>query len=213
MSKRNDDTSPQFNDPPSETTLDEIGDFIDGQLRAKTEPIPAPSPSADARPRIEATNDFPQGEKRPEDNAAKKIQKNEVKELTIIVKKRVPSEIPIPTKPSENISCYDLYADLAGTSFGNNLHIPAGQSRLIPTNLIFDISPAGYELQVRPKTGYVNDGLLIQYTAYIFDADSKEELKICAINTSKNDIVITHGQKIAQFVVARVSKSILVEAK
>jgi dUTP pyrophosphatase len=130
--------------------------------------------------------------------------------IKILIKRKSPSSVPIPSKPSIGASCYDLYADLTGTVFGNTIYIPTGQSRLVPTNLFFEVPP-GYELQVRPKTGYIDDGLVIQYTPYTVDPEFREELKILITNTSNTPKSIAHGQKIAQFAIAPILNSLVLE--
>ncbi len=71
---------------------------------------------------------------------------------------------------------------------------------LIPTGLIFEI-PKGFEIQVRPRSGLaVKKGLTLINSPGTIDADYRGELKIIVINLSKEDIIIQHGQRIAQIV-------------
>jgi dUTP pyrophosphatase len=190
----------------------DIIDFIDNKQSTSENETPLSSKADKEIPLPK--QEVPLTKSTVEENLGKKLttEKLSMQEeiIVISVKKRLSSEVPIPTKPSANVSCYDLYADLTGTSYGNSLHIPVGQSRLVPTNLIFNI-PQGYELQVRPKTGYVDDGVVIQYTPYTIDTE--EELKIFITNTSRNEVKISHGQKIAQIAIAPILKSSIVERK
>jgi dUTP pyrophosphatase len=133
-----------------------------------------------------------------------------VASIKIGVKKVRPSDMPLPTKPYETAASYDLCADLTGTSFGAAVHIPAGQSRFVPTNLIFDV-PFGYEIHLRQRTGYTDDNILIQYAPCAIDSEYKEELKVLVVNTGKDKVAISHGQKVASFALVPILNLDIVE--
>jgi dUTP pyrophosphatase len=139
------------------------------------------------------------------------------KNLSLIIKakKKVPSDVSLPCKESENSACYTLYADLTNSSFGDSVVIPVGQSRLVPTNLILDI-PKGYELQVRtcsPRDWDFNNGSYIICSPYSLDADFKDEIKVLVTNLSNSPLRIKQGQKIAQFSIASILNSSIQEEK
>jgi dUTP pyrophosphatase len=132
--------------------------------------------------------------------------------ITIEVKQIRESDIGIPQKASEDSSYYDIYVDLTGTSFGNEIFIPPNVTRSIPTNLQFFI-PKGFEIQVRPKQGYTLPGIIVLYTPLTLDATTKEELKIDVLNLSGQAARLKHGQKIAQIAITRIPRSKIVLAK
>ncbi|MCT4640873.1 MAG: dUTP diphosphatase [Bacteriovoracaceae bacterium] len=80
--------------------------------------------------------------------------------------------------------------------------INPGKRVLIPTGLSFEIEP-GYEVQVRPRSGLsLKTNLLVVNSPGTIDADYRGEVKIIMGNFGDDDIVINHGDRIAQIVLA-----------
>lgn len=80
----------------------------------------------------------------------------------------------------------------------------AGERELIPTGLSFDI-PEGYEIQVRSKSGLaLKQGLMVLNSPGTVDSGYNFEIKVILLNTSKTDVKIEKGQKIAQAVLCPV---------
>jgi dUTP pyrophosphatase len=80
----------------------------------------------------------------------------------------------------------------------------SGDRKLIPTGLRFDI-PDGYEIQVRSKSGLaLNQGLMVLNSPGTVDSGYQGEIKVILFNTSKENIKIEKGQKIAQAVLCPV---------
>jgi dUTP pyrophosphatase len=74
---------------------------------------------------------------------------------------------------------------------------------LVPTGLFIEL-PAGYEAQVRPRSGLAaKNGITILNTPGTIDADYRGEIKVILINLSNDAFEIRHGERIAQMVVAR----------
>jgi dUTP pyrophosphatase len=102
---------------------------------------------------------------------------------------------PVYAYPTD--SGFDLYSteDLTIESFGR---------ALVSTGLHFDISD-GYEIQVRSKSGLaLKQGLMVLNSPGTVDQGYTGEIKVILFNTTKNDITINKGQKIAQGVVCPV---------
>lgn len=77
---------------------------------------------------------------------------------------------------------------------------------LIPTGLFIEL-PAGYELQIRPRSGLaIKQGITCLNTPGTIDADYRGEIKIILINLSAEDQVIHPGDRIAQMVLQSVEK-------
>lgn len=77
------------------------------------------------------------------------------------------------------------------------------QRALVPTGLHIEL-PAGYEAQVRPRSGLaVKHGISIVNSPGTIDADYRGEIKVVLINLSSEDFQINPGERIAQMVVAR----------
>lgn len=74
---------------------------------------------------------------------------------------------------------------------------------MIPTGLFIEL-PAGYEAQIRPRSGLaVKKGLSCLNTPGTIDADYRGEIKVILVNLSNKAVTIEHGERIAQMVVAR----------
>ena len=79
---------------------------------------------------------------------------------------------------------------------------PLGRA-LIPTGLFIAL-PAGYEAQVRPRSGLaLKHGITVLNSPGTVDADYRGELKCLLINLSDEPFTIEPGERIAQMVVAR----------
>ena len=77
---------------------------------------------------------------------------------------------------------------------------------MIPTGLYVEL-PAGYELQVRPRSGLAaKHGITVLNTPGTVDADYRGELKAILVNLSSEPFEIKPGERIAQYVVARHEK-------
>lgn len=77
------------------------------------------------------------------------------------------------------------------------------QRALVPTGLSIAL-PAGYEAQVRPRSGLaLKHGITVLNTPGTIDADYRGEVGIILINLSAEPFTIHDGDRIAQMVVAR----------
>ena len=95
----------------------------------------------------------------------------------------------------------------AGMDLRANLEYPITlqplERKLIPTGLRIAL-PAGYEAQVRPRSGLaLKHGITVLNTPGTIDADYRGEIGIILINLSQEPFVINDGERIAQMVIAR----------
>ncbi len=89
----------------------------------------------------------------------------------------------------------------------DDIVIPSGESALIPSGIKVEI-PAGYEIQVRPRSGLAfKNQVTVLNTPGTIDADYRGEIGIILINHGKNPFLVTRGMRIAQLVLAQVSKA------
>ena len=80
-----------------------------------------------------------------------------------------------------------------------------GARRAIATGFALAI-PAGYEIQVRPRSGLaLKHGISLPNTPGTIDSDYRGELKIILINLGDESFAITRGDRIAQVVLAPVT--------
>lgn len=74
---------------------------------------------------------------------------------------------------------------------------------IVPTGLFLEI-PAGYEIQVRPRSGLAaKKGVTVLNAPGTIDADYRGEVCVILVNLSAEDFVICKGERIAQLVLAR----------
>lgn len=85
------------------------------------------------------------------------------------------------------------------------------ERRLIPTGLHIAL-PAGYEAQVRPRSGLaLKHGITVLNSPGTIDADYRGEIGVVLINLSQEDFVVNDGERIAQMVIARYEQTSLAE--
>ena len=76
------------------------------------------------------------------------------------------------------------------------------ERKLIPTGLFIEL-PAGYEAQIRPRSGLaIKHGISLVNTPGTIDADYRGEIGVIMINLSNEDFVINNGERICQMVIA-----------
>lgn len=79
-----------------------------------------------------------------------------------------------------------------------------GARALIPTGLRIEI-PAGYEVQVRPRSGLaLKHGITLPNTPGTIDSDYRGPLGVILLNAGQEPFEVTHGERIAQLIVAPV---------
>ncbi len=72
--------------------------------------------------------------------------------------------------------------------------------------------PAGYEVQVRPRSGLaLKHGVTCLNTPGTIDSDYRGEVKVILANLGAEDFVIARGDRIAQLVPAPVQRALLDE--
>ena len=87
------------------------------------------------------------------------------------------------------------------------LVIAPGKRALVPTGLILEI-PEGYEVQIRPRSGLAyKNGITCLNTPGTIDSDYRGEVMILLINLGEEDFAIERGMRIAQMILAPVSRA------
>jgi dUTP pyrophosphatase len=103
-------------------------------------------------------------------------------------------------------------ADLRARIDGAVVIPPLGRAR-IPTGLRMEL-PEGYEAQIRPRSGLAaRHGISILNSPGTIDADYRGELEIILINLGSEPFTVNDGDRIAQMVIASVSRAVLIEAE
>jgi len=74
---------------------------------------------------------------------------------------------------------------------------------MIPTGLFIQI-PAGYEVQVRSRSGLAaKKGIAVLNSPGTIDADYRGEVCVILVNLSNEDFTVENGERVAQLVLAR----------
>ena len=79
--------------------------------------------------------------------------------------------------------------------------------KAVPTGLFANI-PYGYEIQIRPRSGLAfKNGITVLNTPGTIDCNYRGEIKVILINNSNKDFIVEDGDRIAQIVVAPVTRA------
>ena len=82
-----------------------------------------------------------------------------------------------------------------------------GARHAVATGLSMAI-PRGYEIQVRPRSGLaLKHGISVPNTPGTIDSDYRGELKVILINHGDEDFAIRRGDRVAQLVLAPVTRA------
>jgi dUTP pyrophosphatase len=108
------------------------------------------------------------------------------------------SAFPLPQYETPGSAGLDLRANLDAPVTLHSL-----ERALIPTGLYIEL-PAGYEAQIRPRSGLsIKKGLTLVNSPGTIDSDYRGEIKIILVNLSQQPQTIEPGERIAQMVIAR----------
>jgi dUTP pyrophosphatase len=109
--------------------------------------------------------------------------------------------LPLPAYETAQAAGMDLRAAVPDEA---PFVLKPGSRHAVPTGLAFAL-PAGFEGQVRPRSGLaLKAGVTCLNTPGTIDADYRGEVKVILINLGEEDFVIRRGDRIAQLVVAPV---------
>ena len=123
-------------------------------------------------------------------------------ELKIINK----SNNPLPRYESTLAAGMDIRCNIAEA-----ITLQPMERRLIPTGLFIEL-PAGYEAQIRPRSGMaLKRGLTVLNTPGTIDADYRGEVGVILVNLSGEAQTIEPGERICQMVIARHEQPTIVE--
>lgn len=118
------------------------------------------------------------------------------------------ADLPLPAYQTEGAAGLDLLAAVPAT-----LAILPGDRALVPCGLFIAL-PEGYEAQVRPRSGLaLKHGVTLLNAPGTVDADYRGELQVIVINHGRETFMVTRGMRIAQLVVAPVTRAELVEVE
>lgn len=114
----------------------------------------------------------------------------------------------MPCYMTDHAAGMDLHAAIEGP-----LSLPPGARTLIPTGIALAI-PVGYEGQVRPRSGLaLRQGVSLVNSPGTIDADYRGEVGVIVINHGQEEVTFQPGDRIAQLVIAPVSRVQLEEVR
>ena len=123
---------------------------------------------------------------------------------------RVPGaeDLPLPAYATAGAAGLDLPAAVEGERV-----LAPGERALVPTGFRIEL-PAGYEAQVRPRSGLaLRHGIMLPNAPGTIDSDYRGELRVILWNTGPRPFVLRRGDRVAQLVVAPVARAELVPAE
>ena len=107
-------------------------------------------------------------------------------------------DLAIPKYETEQSAGMDLTA-----AIDEPFILGPGKRTLVPTGLAMAL-PAGYEAQVRPRSGLAaKHGITVLNTPGTVDADYRGEIKVILINLGEESFTIERGMRVAQMVIAK----------
>jgi len=118
---------------------------------------------------------------------------------------RLPSGegLPTPARQTEGAAGVDLMAAIPEDAV---ITIKNCERALVPTGFALQL-PDGYEAQVRPRSGLANrHGVTVLNAPGTIDADYRGEIGVLLVNHGAAPFEITRGMRIAQLVVAPVTR-------
>lgn len=110
-------------------------------------------------------------------------------------------DLPLPQNMSEQAAGFDLTAAVT-----EPMILAPGAFSLVPTGISIAL-PDGFEAQIRPRSGLAaKHGITVLNSPGTIDADYRGEIKIILINHGPASFVVERGERIAQMVVAPVTR-------
>ena len=112
--------------------------------------------------------------------------------------------------PPEPATAGSAGVDLSAAVSGDVVLGP-GERVLVPTGFAIEL-PEGYEAQVRPRSGLaLRHGITLPNAPGTIDADYRGEIKVILMNLGEAAFTVERGERIAQLVVAPVSRVVWAE--
>ncbi|MBL1434953.1 MAG: dUTP diphosphatase [Rhodobacteraceae bacterium] len=116
---------------------------------------------------------------------------------------------PLPKYKTDGAAGMDIQAFVETGS----LTLKPMERKLVPTGFAVEI-PAGYEIQIRPRSGLaLKQGVSMVNAPGTIDSDYRGEIGVILINLGNSDFELRHGARIAQMVLAPVTRCKWIETE
>ena len=120
------------------------------------------------------------------------------------------TDLPLPEPQSAGAAGADLRAAIGADA---EIEIAPGERTLVPCGFAMAL-PEGFEGQVRPRSGLaMQHGVTVLNAPGTIDADYRGEVKVILVNLGDEAFIIRRGDRIAQLVVAPITRFALREAE
>ncbi|CUH88811.1 Deoxyuridine 5'-triphosphate nucleotidohydrolase [Phaeobacter sp. CECT 5382] len=130
-------------------------------------------------------------------------------EIRVIYDEGADQNLPLPAYETPGAAGADLRANLPDRQ---KITLAPGGRALVPTGLRIEI-PAGYEVQIRPRSGLaLKHGITLPNSPGTIDSDYRGPLGVIVMNAGEVAFEISHGDRIAQMVVAPVVQAQFTQA-
>lgn len=117
--------------------------------------------------------------------------------------------LPLPRYATALAAGCDLAAAVPGAA---SIVLEPGARALVPTGLVLALQP-GFEAQVRPRSGLaLKHGVTVLNAPGTIDADYRGEVQVLLVNLGDAAFAIERGMRIAQLVLAPVTRAAFVVA-
>ncbi len=105
----------------------------------------------------------------------------------------------------------------AGMDLRANIELPITlkplERTIVKTGLFIEL-PAGYEAQVRPRSGLAaKKGITVLNAPGTIDADYRGEIGVILVNLSNENFTVENGERIAQLIIAKHERAEWIEVK
>jgi dUTP pyrophosphatase len=118
------------------------------------------------------------------------------------------ADLPLPGYATPGSAGVDLLAAVAA-----DLAIACGGRALVPTGIAIAL-PAGYEAQVRPRSGLaLKHGIILPNAPGTIDCDYRGEIQVILANIGDAPFTVTRGMRIAQMIIAPVARVVWTAAE
>jgi dUTP pyrophosphatase len=116
------------------------------------------------------------------------------------------ADLPLPKYETADAAGMDLRAAVS-----EPVRLEPGMRALIPAGIAIAL-PKGFEAQVRPRSGLaLKHGITCLNSPGTVDADYRGEIRVILINLGQEPFVIARGERIAQMVIAPVTRGVWTE--
>ena len=112
-------------------------------------------------------------------------------------------DLPLPRYETDGAAGLDL---LAAVDAAKPLRLEPGARALVPCGIVIEL-PEGHEGQVRPRSGLaLKHGVTVLNAPGTIDEDYRGEVSVLLVNLGERSFEIARGLRIAQLVVAPVTR-------